>query len=107
MTSTERTAKIAAANDQLRTTFQGGDVLMTCGIRGTGQVNEILAKVRGHSDWSTDNDPYGERDFRVLRHDGDRIYWKIDYYNQTLDGGEDPLSASCRRVLTVMLAEEY
>ncbi|MEI6498442.1 MAG: hypothetical protein WCO23_00580 [bacterium] len=31
----------------------------------------------------------------------------MDYYNQTLDEWEDPLSQDCKRVLTVMLADEY
>ena len=102
-----RAARIAALNDQLRTTFQGGEVLMTRGIQGSGQVAEILAKVRSHRDWGEDSDPHHEHDFGVIRHDGERIYWKIDYYDRDLCGGEDPLSPNCRRVLTVMLAMEY
>ncbi|MGH7157810.1 MAG: DUF3768 domain-containing protein [Candidatus Saccharimonadales bacterium] len=35
------------------------------------------------------------------------MFWKIDYYDQELKYGEDPLSLDCRRVLTVMLASEY
>jgi len=35
------------------------------------------------------------------------VFWKIDYYNETLDEWEDPLLGSCRRIMTVMLAEEY
>jgi len=38
---------------------------------------------------------------------GDKVFWKMDYYNQALDEWEDPLSRDCKRVLTVMLAEEY
>lgn len=107
MTTAARTAAIAQRNDQLRTTFQGGDVFMTCGIRATGQVAAILAKVRAFADFKPDNDPYGEHDFGIVKHDGESVYWKIDYYDKNLEGGEDPLSDDCRRVLTVMLASEY
>lgn len=102
-----RRAAIAARNDRLRTTGQGGEVFITRGIQATGQVDAILTNIRLYADFGPDNDPYGEHDFGVVEHGGARIFWKIDYYNPTLDGGEDPLSPDCRRVLTVMLAEEY
>ena len=60
---------------------------------------------------STDieNDPWGEHDFGALDHQGDRYFWKIDYYalvSETLS--QDPSNpALTRRVLTIMLADEY
>ena len=35
------------------------------------------------------------------------MFWKIDYYDQTLERWEDPMSSQCRRVLTVMLASSF
>ena len=44
-----------------------------------------------------------------MRVDGRKVFWKIDYYDPTMtQGSDDPASlALTRRVLTVMLAEEY
>jgi hypothetical protein len=56
-----------------------------------------------------DNDPHGEHDFGEFEIDGTRFFFKIDYYDPTLRfGSEDPSdSTKTRRVLTLMLAEEY
>lgn len=56
-----------------------------------------------------DNDPYGERDFGSIELEGERYFWKIDYYDRTLRfGAEDPADTSeTMRVLTLMHASEY
>jgi hypothetical protein len=48
-----------------------------------------------------------EHDFGAIDWHGECTFWKIDYYDQTLTFGEDPLSTDCQRVLTVLLASEY
>ena len=42
-------------------------------------------------------------------HDAERIFWKIDYYDPSLDFGSEIPSdpAQTVRVLTIMLASEY
>ncbi len=59
--------------------------------------------------FTPDNDPHGERDFGSFEHEGERIFWKIDYYDRSLQfGSEDPSDPrQTRRVLTIMLASEY
>lgn len=56
-----------------------------------------------------DDDPHLERDFGAIVYEGERIYWKIDYYNKDLTGGSetkwDPSQTT--RVMTVMLASDY
>ena len=68
----------------------------------------LLAKVRAH-DCSADEDPHGERDFGVFEHEGQKLYWKIDYYDPSLSfGSDDPSDVSqTMRMLTILLASEY
>jgi len=69
----------------------------------------LLRQVRQFDDFEIGGDPYGEHDFGAIEIGGTRFFWKIDYYNRTLDGGsEDPADpAKTTRVLTIMLASEY
>ena len=69
----------------------------------------IREKVGTFSDFTPGNDPHGERDFGAFEHEGQKIFWKIDYYDTTLTkGSEDPADPSQTvRVLTIMLASEY
>jgi hypothetical protein len=66
-----------------------------------------MAAVRDYKKFNEDNDPYGERDFGSLVWFGEKVFWKIDYYNQALHAWEDPTSPTCQRVLTIMCADEY
>src|SRR3546814_332533 len=67
---------------------------------------ELLAAVRRY-DFGPGDGP--ERDFGAFDLRGERIFFKIDYYDPALEfGSEDPADASLtRRVLTIMLAEDY
>ena len=106
-----RTAKIAKLNDLLRTGFRTGSVHFTAGIYNLGpaEKDEILQPVRTFTAFAADNDPHGEHDCAVLEAAGHRIIFKIDYYDATLTHGSvDPSDPNLtRRVLTIMLAEEY
>jgi hypothetical protein len=103
--------RIAELNDKFRKTFLGGSVLATNGIAGLPEKDkaEIFTKVRAFDDFSEDNDPNGEHDFGAIDHNGDKIFWKIDYYDPTMTyGSEDPADLrKTRRVLTIMFANEY
>jgi hypothetical protein len=59
--------------------------------------------------WDNGNDPYGEHDFGAFDLFGERLFFKIDYYHPDHDT-HAPVPSSielCRRVLTIMLADEY
>jgi hypothetical protein len=106
-----RAARIAALNDALRTTFQGGRVVMTAGIDALAdQVKaDVLETVRTFSQFDGANDPHREHDFGAFEQHGLTVFWKVDYYNVEMDGGsEDPTDREkTTRVLTIMRAEEY
>lgn len=105
------TERIRELNDVLRTTWLTGRVVFTAGIRALPEADQsaIAEKVQTHADFSPDNDPYGEHDFGAFTHAGQKVFWKIDYYNRDYSmGSEDPSDpvVTCR-VLTVMLADEW
>ena len=110
-TSKETTNEIRRLNDRLRCQGVGGRILITQGIDalGTEIAGKILAAVAAFDAFGPDNDPYGEHDCASINVDGQRIIWKIDYYDMSLAyGSPDPADPSVtRRVMTVMLAEEY
>src|SRR5258708_2755535 len=107
----ERTRRGAELNDIFRSTFAGGRVVMTA---GTGALPSdakamLIRKVATFDEFTRDNDPHGEHEFGELELTGRRFFWKIDYYDATMEfGSEDPADPSkTTRVLTIMLAEEY
>lgn len=107
----ERLEQIAALNDALRRTMITGRVLLTRGVASLPrqQVAEILAAIRAYDQFTPDNDPYGERDFGVIESGTLTVFWKIDCYDLDLTyASPDPADPEViRRILTVMLAEEY
>jgi len=102
---TEYAIKAAELNDEFRRSRNG--VTITRGVQALDYLPELLDEVVRFNDFTESNDPYGEHDFGKITWCGQVVFWKIDYYDQDLRYGEDPLSPDCRRVLTVMLASEY
>ena len=104
--------KIAALNDPCRKAMGvAGRVFQTTGISALPPRDQsaIREKVETFDAFTPDNDPHGERDFGAFEHNGERIFWKIDYYDTTsTKGSEDPTDPNQTvRVLTIMLASEY
>ena len=108
---TSRTGCIRALNDELRATGRGGAVVVTRGIAAlSGRIQAaILAAVRRFDNFSVANDPHGEHDCGLIAVAGQRVLFKIDYYDPSLCGhSADPADLFVtRRVLTIMLAGEY
>lgn len=106
-----KTLRIRTLNDTFRTILVGGKTLFTMGIQalGVGSVQGIVRKVQTFNDFTPDNDPHGEHDIGAIEHNGQKVFWKIDYYDENLEfGSEEPWNTEkTTRVLTVMLAEEY
>lgn len=105
-------ARIAKLNDALRTTGQGGQILVTAGIADSySQFQKffIMKAIASFDDFNEDNDPHEEHDFGAVLFEGTKIFWKIDYYApDMMHGSEDPANPEkTRRVMTIMLASEY
>lgn len=104
-------ARIRQLNDEARRYLTDGKVVFTRGITALPEADQaaILERVRTFEDFTPENDPYGEHDFGAFEHNGQRVFWKIDYYDlEERFGSPDPADLSLtRRVLTIMLAGEY
>lgn len=103
--------KIKLGNDLLRTTFLpfAGRVVLTHGVHTHPNKEEAITAVREFKDFSPDNDPRGEHDFGSFEIDGERFFFKVDYFeSEKLEYGADPYEqANVYRILTIMLASEY
>jgi hypothetical protein len=117
-TSAERTGRIRELNDALRIApdligalLARGQLVITRGVaaRGYAFIDRAVAAVRAFDRFTADNDACGEHDFGDFEIDDTKLFWKIDYYDNALEYvSPDPAdSAVTRRVLTILLAEEY
>jgi hypothetical protein len=107
-----KTRKIAMLNDLCRKAMGvTGRLVQTSGINALPPEDQsaIREKVEAFNTFTEDNDPHEEHDFGAFEHNGERIFWKIDYYDRTMTkGSEDPTDPNQTiRVLTIMLASEY
>ena len=112
---TDTATRIAALNDAFRKNpFNRslGKLYMTAGVNAHGPefVARAIATVIAFDAFTNDNDPHLEHDFGSFDLDGEKLFWKLDYYS-TDDpdlGSEDPSDPSkTERARTIMLAEEY
>lgn len=108
--------RIAQLNDQ----FRRGDPsvpgmrFLTAGIiellkRHKVDGDEIVRIVSEFNVFTEENDPHGEHDFGSFKYLGETCFWKIDAYDNDYSmGSDDPTDLrKTRRVLTVMLADEW
>ena len=107
----ETATRIRELNDTLRRTLKGGRIMMTRGVAALGPIAiaQLIDRLRNYDLFDEGNDPYAEHDFGAFEHDGNKLFWKIDYYDPSLNfGSEDPADPlRTARVLTLMLAQEY
>lgn len=103
--------RIRSLNDQFRSTFVGGAVLLTAGVQTLDEDSRrtLLREIRSFNRFGEGNDPHGEHDFGAIDLNGSKFFWKLDYYDLAMTAGsEDPSDpAKTQRVMTVMRADEY
>jgi Protein of unknown function (DUF3768) len=110
---TSNTKAIRALNDELRHHLSRNVEMafITPGIAALGQeaVQRIAQTIAVYDDFCAANDPYEEHDFGSFEAEGEKIFFKIDYYDRSLTfHSPDPSDPSItRRVITIMLAQEY
>ena len=127
-TAREQTARIARLNDLARSAMGVAcTAIATDGFRTlpTADQSRVRELIETFDAFDENNNPHGERDFgciyqltdgrwtterpRVPDDERERVFWKLDYYDRAMrfasDDAADP--AVTRRVLTIMLADEY
>jgi uncharacterized protein DUF3768 len=113
-----RANAIRDLNDALRTSPRAIGVRLACdelvithgvAAKGNAFIDRAMKAVREFSNFTEDNDPDGQHDFGIFELDGISLNWKIDCYDRDLKyGSADPSDPEkTRRVLTILLAEEY
>ena len=124
----EQTARIARLNDLARRAMGVAcTAVATAGFRSLSDNDQSKVRelIETFDAFTEDNDPHGERDFGCiyqlcdgswtterphLRDDErERVFWKLDYYDRDMQfASEDAANpAITRRVLTIMLSDEY
>ena len=105
------TQRIRELNDDLRQHLTGGLAVITPGVAALGHeaVDRIVKTIATFDDFCHANDPHEEHDFGAFEVDGNRLFFKIDYYDSSLtQHSPDPTDPKVtRRVITLMLASEY
>ena len=124
----EQPARIARLNDLARRAMGVAcTAIATVGFRSLPDTDQSRVRelIETYDTFDEGNDPHGEHDFETIYQLGDgrwtterpkirddkreRVFWKLDYYDRDLrfasEDAADP--AKTRRVLTIMLAEEY
>jgi hypothetical protein len=124
----DQTARIARLNDLARRAMGVAcTAVATVGFRSLPAPDQSRVRelIETYDAFDEDNDPHGERDFGCVYQLGDgqwtterprlrddereRVFWKFDYYGRDFRfGSEDAANpAITRRVLTIMLSDEY
>jgi len=113
---TNQTQKIRELNDA----FRQGCQSVTCQIVITRSIADLLEEsetapenlmhmVRNYDNFTEKNDSHDEHHSGSFELAGYPCFWKIDYYDPTLRWGSENGAdiSKTRRVLTVMLADEF
>ena len=111
ITEPQKVLAIRALNDAFRKSFLGGRVMRTSGVAALPDVMQerVFNAIKSFEGFSPDNDPHGERDMAFVEVDGETYIAKIEYYDTDQrflsDDPSDPKIT--RRVMTIMMAQEY
>src|SRR3954454_11600147 len=107
-TKVDKTKRVRELNDAFRRTFTGGQVMLTSGVDALPHdvKAKVLQAVRSFDAFDNGNDPHKEHDFGAFDMEGEKFFFKVDYYAPDMQGGsEDPADPKVTtRVLTIMLA---
>lgn len=114
--ASSRTTEIAHLHDMFRRGDSSvpGQRFVTAGVvhllkQLDVPMETLIQWVAQLDDFTEHNDPHAQHDFGTFEFHGHQLFWKIDAYDVHYSmGSDDPTDLSkTRRVLTIMLAEEW
>ena len=93
--SKSNSERIRELNDSLRQTFIGGRIVLTQGVDALSPNVKaaVLQQVHRFDRFDSDNDPCGEHDFGNFEIEGERFFFKVDYYAPDMDARIKELKA--------------
>jgi len=94
---------IAEKNDECRRTFLNCRIILTASVVHSPNREKIIQAIQNFKYFKKEDDPYGEHDFGTVDIEGNKYFFKIDYYDEHYwlhreDG---------KRVITIMRSDEY
>ncbi|MEJ8559837.1 DUF3768 domain-containing protein [Yoonia sp. GPGPB17] len=114
--ASSKTTEIAQLNDAFRSGDPSvpGQRFVTAGVvhllsQLDIPIETLIQRVAQFDDFNCDSTPHAEHDFGAFAFHGHQLFWKVDCYDQDYTlGSDDPTDLSkTRRVLTIMLADEW
>ena len=92
-------------NDELRRNLSSGGAFLTVGVAALGPdiAERILDAIMMYDDFCPDSAPWLQHDFGSVKIDDHKIFWRI----MTMASPDPSDSSVTKRVLTIMLDEEY
>lgn len=111
-----RTTDIAQLNDAFRRGDPNvpGQRFVTAGVFHLLDQLEIppetlIQRIAQFDEFTAHNNPHGEHDFGAFGFYGHQLFWKVDAFDLDYNmASDDPTDLrKTRRVLTIMLAEEW
>lgn len=94
---------VAQRNDLARTTFFNCRVVVSEALSRSPKKEEVITAVREFNAFTPANDPHGEHDCAFFEVDGERFFFKFDYY----DDNYEYFKEDGNRVLTIGFACDY
>ena len=109
--SRNKVAEIRRLNDAFRTSFRGGQVLLTESVAALPDMVKAsaLEKVAAFQEFNEENDPRHEHDYGSFDHCDREVWWKIDYFDVKLEyASPDPTDTLLtKRIMTIGLAQDW
>jgi hypothetical protein len=108
----EKAVRIAELNDRFRKgdrTLGKYSMSQQVSALSLEEKGQLIQLIQAFENFTSENDPYAEHDFGSIGMDGEKYYFKIDYYDSEFEyGAEDPSDERySRRLLTIMHSSEY